>query len=208
MDMFNGLIRTLGAIQEIQVKDRYRTFLIHTDAEFLKEVGIGDSIAVNGCCLSVVALQHNQFSVDVSEETLRCTTFGNYKAGQIVHLETSLRLADRIDGHLLTGHVDGVGEVVALEPVNQGMTATFAYPNALYAYIAKKGAIAIDGVSLTVNEVTAQTFTVHWIPITLEKTHFKYLRVGGKVNLEVDLTARYLVHFSQVQQEQAHEHVV
>ncbi len=206
--MFNGLIRTLGTIQDIQKKDRYRTFVIQTTPQLLEDVGMGDSIAVNGCCLSVVALQNNQFSVDVSEETLHCTTFSNYKMGQIVHLETSLRLSDRIDGHLLTGHVDGVGEVVSLEPVNQGMTATFAYPKALYAYIAKKGAIAVDGVSLTVNAVTAQTFTVHWIPITLEKTHFKYLRVGGKVNLEVDLTARYLVHFSQVQKEQAHEHVV
>lgn len=206
--MFNGLIRTVGAIQEIHEKDRYRTFVIQTATEFLTEVGIGDSISVNGCCLSVVALQHNQFLVDVSEETLRCTTFGHYKTGQIVHLETSLRLSDRIDGHLLTGHVDGVGELVHLEPVNQGMTATFAYPKALYAYIAKKGAIAIDGVSLTVNAVTAQTFTVHWIPITLEKTHFKHVRVGEQVNLEVDLTARYLVHFSQVQKEQAHEHVV
>ncbi len=206
--MFNGLIRTLGTIQDIQKKDRYCTLIIQTTQQLLEEVGIGDSIAVNGCCLSVVALKNNQFFVDVSEETLDCTTFGNYKIGQIVHLETSLRLSDRIDGHLLTGHVDGVGEVVSLEPVNQGMTATFAYPKSLYAYIAKKGAIAIDGVSLTVNAVTAEIFTVHWIPITLEKTHFKYLQVGGKVNLEVDLTARYLVHFSQVQKEQAHEHVV
>lgn len=206
--MFNGLIRALGTLIEIRKKDRYRTLLIQATPYFLEGIGIGDSIAVNGCCLSVAALKDTQFCVDVSEETLGCTTFGTYQVGQTVHLETSLRLSDRIDGHLLTGHIDGVGKVVSLAPVNQGMTATFAYPASLYAYIAKKGAIAIDGVSLTVNAVTAQTFTVHWIPITLEKTHFGRLQVGGEVNLEVDLTARYLVHFSQVKQEQGHGHVV
>jgi riboflavin synthase len=156
----------------------------------LGDVAIGDSIAVNGCCLTVVSLIPPQFEVDVSAETIACTA-GLGTAGE-VNLEKSLRLADRLDGHLVSGHVDGVGEVVAFEPAGESQRLVVRAPAELARYVARKGSIAVQGVSLTVNRVDGAEFEVNLIPHTLAVTTLKSLARGARVNLEVDLIARYV----------------
>jgi riboflavin synthase len=161
----------------------------------LSDVRIGDSIAVSGACLTAVALEHETFSVDVSAETLRCTA-GLEQVGNRVNLEKALRLADRLGGHLVSGHVDGVGEVVEFTEISESWRLTIEAPPALARYIAGKGSITVDGVSLTVNMVEGVRFSVNIIPHTLAATNFSRLGNGVRVNLEVDLIARYLERLS------------
>jgi riboflavin synthase len=156
------------------------------------DVAIGDSICVSGVCLTPVALDSATFVADVSSATLSCTTLGMLKSGDCVNLEKSLRLADRLGGHLVFGHVDGVASVVAVEPDARSQRWTIEVPSGLSRYIAAKGSVCIDGVSLTVNEVAANRFGVNLIPHTIGATTFQYKRIGDPVNIEVDLIARYV----------------
>jgi riboflavin synthase len=156
----------------------------------MADVAVGDSIAVNGCCLTVVARAGARFEADVSQETIACTV-GLAAPGE-VNLEKSLRLADRLGGHLLTGHVDGVGEVVAFAPAGESYRLVVRAPAPLTKYIARKGSIAVQGVSLTVNRVDGAEFEVNLIPHTLAVTTLKALAPGARANLEVDLIARYV----------------
>ena len=155
----------------------------------LRDVAVGDSIAVNGACLTVVKRGRNSFSVDVSRETLRCTA-GLDRTGE-VNLEKALRLSDRLDGHLVLGHVDGVGKVTKVERLGANRLLRVRSPVRLSRYIARKGSIAVHGVSLTVNAVRGSVFEVNLIPHTLAVTTLKGLRSGDRVNLEVDPLARY-----------------
>ena len=155
----------------------------------LRDVAVGESIAVNGACLTVVKRGKKGFSVDVSKETLRCTA-GLDHAGE-VNLEKALKLSDRLDGHLVLGHVDGVGKVTGVERLGANRRLSVRAPRALARYIARKGSIAVQGVSLTVNSVRGVEFEVNLIPHTLAVTTLKDLRVGDRVNLEVDSLARY-----------------
>ena len=155
----------------------------------LDDVAIGDSIAVSGVCLTVVALHDCAFEVDVSDETLSCVA--GFQTGDAVNLEKALRLSDRLGGHLVSGHVDGVGCVQRLEAIGDSRLLAVTVPAALARYIARKGSIAVDGVSLTVNEVSADTFYANLIPHTLTHTNFESTRTGRRVNVEVDLIARY-----------------
>jgi len=188
--MFTGIVAAIGRIERVTPRAGEVRLVIDGGALGLAEVAVGDSIAVNGCCLTVVALSGPRFEVDVSQETLACTV-GLGAPGE-VNLEKSLRLEDRLGGHLVTGHVDGVGEVVAFEPIGDSHRLIVRAPPALAKYVARKGSIAVQGVSLTVNRVDGVEFEVNLIPHTLSATTLKALRVGGHVNLEVDLIARYV----------------
>jgi riboflavin synthase len=159
----------------------------------LADVQLGDSIAVSGVCLTAISLGDRGFAADVSNETLSHTTLGQLKAGDPVNLEKALRLADRLGGHLVSGHVDGVGRVVSITPDARSQRWTFEVPANLARYIAAKGSVCIDGTSLTVNEVAGNRFGVNLIPHTVEHTAFHARRAGDAVNIEVDVIARYVV---------------
>ena len=161
----------------------------------MDDVAIGDSIAVNGVCLTVIAKTTSGFDADVSAETLRCTA-GLDAQGE-VNLEKSLRLADRIGGHLVSGHVDGVGEVLAFQSLGDNTLLRVRAPQELGRYIARKGSITVQGVSLTVNAVNGPEFEVNLIPHTVAATTLKHLKAGSRVNLEVDLIARYVERMLQ-----------
>ncbi len=190
--MFTGIIQAIGRIATREPRGADARLVIDTAALGLGDVAIGDSIAVGGVCLTVVALDGTCFSADVSAETLACTTLGQLCNGVPVNLEKALRLADRLGGHLVSGHIDGVGHVVGIDDDGASQRWTFRAPAALARYIAVKGSICIDGTSLTVNEVVGDTFGVTLIPHTLGMTTFGARRAGDAVNLEVDLVARYV----------------
>jgi riboflavin synthase len=188
--MFTGIVAAIGKIQRAQPLAGDVRFTIDAGTLALDDLALGDSIAVSGACLTVIAIEGNGFLVDVSEETLHCTA--GLEVGNEVNLEKSLRLADRLGGHLVSGHVDGVGEVLAFERVGESWLLRVRVSDDLAKYVARKGSITIDGVSLTLNEVGQTTFEVNLIPHTLEVTTLKHLNLGQSVNLEVDMIARYV----------------
>lgn len=200
--MFSGIIADVGHIAEASDRDGGLRLVIATSALDLGDVQLGDSIAVNGVCLTVVAHAGDSFTVDVSRETLNCTE-GLDAIGSPVNLEKGLRLADRLGGHLVSGHVDGVGEVVEFTDLGESWKLVVRAPQALAGYIAVKGSITINGVSLTVNQVNVSEFSVNLIPHTLLMTNLKNLRAGSRINLEVDMIARYVERMMQAKKEQA-----
>ena len=187
--MFSGIIAAVGSVGRVEPARGGLRLEIAAGKLGLRDVAVGDSVAVNGVCLTVVKRGRNSFSVDVSRETLRCTA-GLDRAGE-VNLEKALRLSDRLDGHLVLGHVDGVGKVTKVEPLGANRLLRVRSPVRLSRYIARKGSIAVHGVSLTVNAVRGSEFEVNLIPHTLAVTTLKGLRAGDRVNLEVDPLARY-----------------
>ena len=188
--MFTGVVAAVGRIERVTPRDQGLRLVIDAGALDMSDVAVGDSVAVNGCCLTVAGRQGARLEADVSRETIACTV-GLGAPGE-VNLEKSLRMADRLGGHLLTGHVDGVGEVLAFEPVGESYRLVVRAPAALAKYIARKGSIALQGVSLTVNRVDGAEFEINLIPHTLAVTNLKALEPGARVNLEVDLIARYV----------------
>ena len=195
--MFTGIIQAVGKIARTEPRGQDSRLAIQADALDMSDVQLGDSIAVNGVCLTVVRFDQKSFDVDVSAETLRCTV--GFDLDSEVNLEKALRLADRLGGHLVSGHVDGVGEVVRFEPVGDCYVLEITAPDEIAMFVATKGSITVNGVSLTVNQVAGQRFVLNLIPHTLEMTTLKHLKVGSWVNLEVDLLARYaerLLHYT------------
>ena len=188
--MFTGIIAALGNIVEVDRHLEGLRLKIDAGSLDLGDLAIGDSVAVNGVCLTAISVQHGHFDADVSQETLDCTV-GLDQSGE-VNLEKALRLADRLGGHLVSGHVDGVGEVRVFEAIGDSWHLVVRAPQALAKYIARKGSIAIQGVSLTVNDIDGADFEINLIPHTLNMSTLKNLSVGGKVNLEVDQIARYV----------------
>lgn len=188
--MFSGIIAATGKITRIEPREAGTTLTIDAGDLDLGDVAVGDSIACGGVCLTVVALSGKSFTVDVSRETLNCTV--GLDGTHEVNLEKALRLADRLGGHLVSGHVDGVGEVVKFEPIGESHELVIRAPQALAKYIARKGSISVDGVSLTTNTVSGSEFSINLIPHTVEATTLKRLKPGSRVNLEVDLIARYV----------------
>jgi riboflavin synthase len=193
--MFTGIIETTGLIERAEVTPVNTRLTISAPRLGLHNVAIGDSIAVNGCCLTVVEKGPETFAVDVSQETLSLTH--GLTQGNEVNLEKSLRFGDRLGGHLVSGHVDGVGTVTALEDLGASWRLEIEAPKDLAKYVARKGSVTINGVSLTVNRVTDLDngnvlFEINIIPHTHQVTTIRLLRKGGKVNLEIDLVARYL----------------
>jgi riboflavin synthase len=193
--MFTGIIETTGLIERAEVTPANTRLTINAPRLGLHNIAIGDSIAVNGCCLTVVEKGPETFAVDVSPETISLTH--GLTQGNEVNLEKSLRFGDRLGGHLVSGHVDGVGTVTALEDLGASWRLEIEAPNALAKYVARKGSVTVNGVSLTVNRVTDLDngnvlFEINIIPHTHQVTTIRLLRKGGKVNLEIDLVARYL----------------
>lgn len=186
--MFAGIIEATGEISKVKPGGKGLRLTIGTTLN-LSDIRVGDSIAVDGICLTVIACSVNSFSADVSRETLNCTT-GFVKRGK-VNLEKALLVSDRINGHLVSGHVDGVGQVVKFERAGESYLLSIKAPRGLAKYIARKGSIAVNGVSLAVNKAEGSAFSVNLIPHTLEVTTMKYLKRGARVNLEVDMMARY-----------------
>jgi riboflavin synthase len=188
--MFTGIIAAVGRITEAEAGAGGIKLRINARGLALDDVALGDSIAVNGACLTVVALHGGAFEVDVSRETIACVA--GFAHNDEVNLEKALRLSDRLGGHLVSGHVDGVGRVERVEPVGDNRLLEISVPPELAKYIARKGSIAVDGVSLTVNGVVDTRFSVNLIPHTIAHTNFERLRPGSRVNIEIDLIARYI----------------
>jgi riboflavin synthase len=190
--MFTGIIQAVGSIASLQQRGGDLRLGIETGRLPLEDVALGDSIAVSGVCLTVVELGGSRFFADVSGETLRRTSLGGLGVGDAVNLEKALTLATRLGGHLVSGHVDGIGSVIARRQDSRSVQFTIQAPDDLARYIAVKGSICVDGVSLTVNAVSGASFELNIVPHTLEETTLADFRVGRQVNLEVDLIARYL----------------
>lgn len=190
--MFTGIVQSVGRI--VRLEPRGGDVRLHVDTADLDlvDVALGDSIAVSGVCLTVVVLTDHGFAADVSNESLSLTTLGKRKPGDPVNLEKALRLADRLGGHLVSGHVDGLGKVLAIKDDGRSQRWTFEVPAALARYIAHKGSVTIDGTSLTVNEVDGARFGVNLIPHTVAHTSFHARKSGDAVNIEVDVIARYV----------------
>jgi riboflavin synthase len=193
--MFTGIIQAIGKITSITPSGDDVKLQIEVGELDMSDVKTGDSIAVNGVCLTAIKFDASGFEAHVSKETLNCTV--GLDSPKIINLEKALQLSDRLGGHLVSGHVDGVGQVVRFESVGDCWLLMVRAPHSISRYIAVKGSIAIDGVSLTVNNIENDVFSMNLIPHTLEKTSLQYLGVGSRVNLEVDLIARYVERMTQ-----------
>jgi len=190
--MFTGIIQGTGTIARSEARGGDLRLTVAAPTLDFSDVAIGDSVSVSGVCLTAVELGDHAFAVDVSNETLALTTIGGLREGDAVNLEKALRLSDRLGGHLVSGHVDGIGQIVSIEPDARSQRWTIEVPAELARYIAAKGSICVDGVSLTVNTVEGARFSLNLIPHTVEVTTFARRRPGDRVNLEVDMMARYL----------------
>ncbi|MBK8816078.1 MAG: riboflavin synthase [Methylococcaceae bacterium] len=190
--MFTGIISAIGKIAAIEHKGGDCRLTINTGKLSLTDTQLGDSIAVSGVCLTAVELGKQYFCADVSNETLSRSTLKNTVIGTPVNLELALTPTTRMGGHIVSGHVDGIGELVELKPDARSWRLTFKAPDELAKYIAEKGSITINGISLTVNTVNGALFSVNIVPHTLKETTLANIKVGNHVNLEVDLLARYL----------------
>ena len=190
--MFTGIIQAKGNVNEIRSSDKGAVFVLNSNNLDLSDTSVGDSIAVNGVCLTVTQLKGSFFTADVSQETLNCTTFSKIHKGQDINLEKSLRLNQGINGHLVSGHVDGVGEVISMLREGESVRLKIKVKSDLTKYIAKKGSICINGVSLTVNGIDENIFDVNIVPHTLSATTLGELRENSQVNLEIDIIARHI----------------
>lgn len=195
--MFTGLIQGVGRLRALEPRGGDVRIHIDTGTLPFTEVAMGESIAVNGVCLTVVAFDATMFAADASTETLALTTLGQLRESQPLNLERALQAQDRLGGHLVSGHVDGVGRVLDVREDARAQRWRFSLPRALAKYVAKKGSVCVDGVSLTVNGVDAESFDVALIPHTVSHTAFAETRVGDAVNLEIDLVARYVERLLQ-----------
>ncbi len=190
--MFTGIIEAIGTIQAININGEGARLVIATGSLDMSDVQLGDSIATNGICLTVVAFDANSFSVDVSNETLKRTGFVNYRVGQQVNLEKAMLASTRFGGHIVSGHVDGVATIASITNNGNSIEYWLTMPEELAHYIAEKGSITIDGTSLTVNALSEDKFRLTIVPHTSEQTIMSGYQVGTQVNVEVDLVARYL----------------
>lgn len=199
--MFTGIIQQTGSVGEITPRQGDLQMVFVTGSDYLKGVALGDSIAVNGCCLTVVQLLPDAFAADVSRETLNVTTLTHWKTGNLINLEKALRAGDALGGHYVTGHVDGIGKVVSRHDDARSVRLRFSVSRHLGRYIAKKGSVAVDGVSLTVNEVGDEGdhswFEVNLVPHTLAVTIANFYQRDAAVNIEIDIIARYVERAGQ-----------
>ncbi|MCX7163720.1 MAG: riboflavin synthase [Betaproteobacteria bacterium] len=189
--MFTGIITATGIISHVTPLEQGLRLTVAAPGLKLGDVALGDSIAHGGVCLTVIAKKKGSYQIDVSRETLDCTV-GLDAAGGEVNLEKAMRLSDFIGGHLVSGHVDGVGEVLKFEPVGESHELVIKAPKKLAKFIARKGSVTVDGVSLTTNRVKGRCFSINLIPHTVKVTTLRNLKAGSRVNLEIDLIARYV----------------
>ncbi|HWX77652.1 MAG TPA: riboflavin synthase [Candidatus Acidoferrales bacterium] len=192
--MFTGLIEDVGKIESLRVSGRSAVLTVKTNLS-VGGMKLGASIAVNGACLSVVKKGKRNFTVDVSPETLQRTNLEKQNIGSLVNLELPMRLADRLGGHLVTGHVDGVGTIASVKRKGDFTFFTFRVPPKLGSLLVSKGSVAVDGISLTVNECSRERFSVVIIPLTLQNTNLRTRSLGDKVNIETDLIGKYVQSF-------------
>ncbi len=190
--MFTGIIEAVGTIKAININAQGARLVIATNSLDMSDVNLGDSIATNGICLTVVDFDQHSYSADVSNETLNRTGFAQYNVGMQVNLEKAMLASTRFGGHMVSGHVDGISEVVAITNNGNSIEYWLSMPRDLAHYIAEKGSVTIDGTSLTVNALSEDKFRLTIVPHTVKETIFAHYKVGTKVNLEVDLIARYL----------------
>jgi riboflavin synthase len=190
--MFTGIVQSTGEVARIDALEQGVRMRIRCLELAPADWSEGDSISVSGCCLTALALDQESFSADLSGETLARTSLGGLQLGDPVNLEPALALGDRLGGHLVTGHVDGLAEVIAVRPAGESRVLRFRVPDDLSRFVAEKGSVTLDGVSLTVNTVAANEFEVNLIPHTWQVTTLGRLAVGDRVNLEIDLLARYM----------------
>ena len=200
--MFTGIIEGFGAIASIRPAGQGKRLAIEANFD-LDQTKIGDSISVSGACLTAVKIDGRLFEVDISPETLQMTTFGQAKVGQRVNLERSLRLSDRIDGHLVSGHIDGMGEIRQRETLGNAIIVTIDVPETLSKYMITKGLVAVDGISLTINFCDAGSFSVSIIPLTAKWTTIGFKNKGDPVNIETDMLGKYVERFMNARSENA-----
>ena len=192
--MFTGIIEGLGTIKDIRPSGKGRRIGVTTDF-LLEKTKIGDSIAVNGACLTAVSISGSHFEADLSPETLSISTMGNIQAGQRVNIERALCLSDRLDGHIVSGHIDGIGRIVSREQDSNAIRITISVPETLSRYMIRKGSVAVDGVSLTINKCDHQGFEVSIIPHTAKLTTVGFKKTGEMVNIETDVIGKYVERF-------------
>ena len=192
--MFTGIIEGLGTITKIRSSGQGKRLTIEADYP-LDHAKIGDSIAVSGACLTAVMIEGKSFEVDMSPETLSKTTFGKAKIGDRVNLERALCLSDRIDGHLVSGHIDGIGSVKNIKTLGNAIIITFEVPESLSRYMIRKGSVAVDGISLTINNCDHGSFEVSIIPHTAKLTSMGFKKIGHHVNIETDMIGKYVERF-------------
>lgn len=192
--MFTGIIEGLGTIREIRPEGQGKRMTVDADF-FLEQTKIGDSICVSGACLTVVRIDDKRFTVDVSPETLEKTTFKNARIGDRVNLERALRLYDRIDGHLVSGHIDGTGTVMLIQNLGNAIVVSFKVPEFISHYMIQKGSVAVDGISLTINNCDLNGFDVSIIPHTAKLTTIGFKKAGDLVNIETDMIGKYVERF-------------
>lgn len=190
--MFTGIIEAVGSIAAIKHNAQDMTITVDAGQLDLSDVKLGDSIANNGVCLTVTKLSGNSFDADVSYETIKRSGFAQIQTGFMVNLEKAMQVSARFGGHVVSGHVDGIGEIISISKAGNAVDFWIQAPNDLAKYIAQKGSISVDGISLTTNEVDGATFKLTIIPHTIAQTNMVNYSVGTKVNLEVDVIARYL----------------
>lgn len=196
--MFTGIVQAVGTVRVLEREGDDARLHVDAGGMDLSDGRVGESISVSGVCLTATALKAPGFCADVSNETLERTILGSLKAGDRVNLERALRVGDRLGGHLVTGHVDGLGEVTGFEPAGESRRLTLRLPGKLAQYVAEKGSLTVDGVSLTVNGVSGRDCHINLVPHTLAATTLGELAPGNRVNLEVDLVARYLARLLEV----------
>ncbi|MFH1759531.1 MAG: riboflavin synthase [bacterium] len=196
--MFTGLVEERGRILKVIEKDKGREFVFSGDTA-IKDLKVGDSIAVDGVCLTVAQRNHDWFKIFAMWETLKKTTAGKYKEGDFVNFERPLKLSDRLGGHMVMGHVDGIGEISGEEKQGESLEREFLIPDELVRYTIPKGSIAIDGISLTIAEKNKNRIKIGFIPVTMEKTTQGTKKIGDPVNIEVDMIGKYAENFFKEQ---------
>ncbi len=193
--MFTGIVEDVGTVKRLKPQKEEVILTIHPGNIDVKEIRLGESISVNGVCLTVTSIGNNTFTVEASHETLKRTNLSRLGAGSKVNLERSLKLGDRLGGHIVNGHVDGLGKVESTQNRGKSVEVWFSLPIELSRYVVEKGSVAVNGVSLTVNEVKGNMFSVNIIPYTQEATIFAELRSGDYVNIECDIVGKYVEKF-------------
>ena len=192
--MFTGIIEGLGTVSAVRPGGQGKRLAVEADFD-LNQTKIGDSICVSGACLTAVKIDSRHFEVDISPETLQMTTFSQAKVGQRVNIERALRLSDRIDGHLVSGHIDGVGKIRQSETLGNAIIVTIEVPESMTRYMISKGSVALDGISLTINTCAADSFSISIIPHTAKLTTIGFKNKGDPVNIETDMLGKYVERF-------------
>jgi len=193
--MFTGIVEDVGKVKKIDIKAKEVVFTLEVANIDVKEIELGESIAVNGTCLTVVSTAKNSFTVEASHETLKRTNLSKLKLGSKVNLERSLKIGGRLGGHIVNGHVDGVGKIESMQKRGKSIEVWFSLSSQLSRYVVEKGSIAIDGVSLTINKVNGNRFSVNIIPYTQDATIFAGLKPRDTVNIECDIIGKYVEKF-------------